>query len=154
MMHTRKSSAAKMSPTSLSLVCHVCVKPLLLPNKDTRNFFFPSFPKIITKSQNRVIENYNLSTGALRIVSVSWIIPSTTSVVASRTIFRRVVPGWNWERGRKLPQSHTDRKQLLKMNTQTALFVWIHCINEVTSIEESKMLPSSKRTLDKDFNSS
>lgn len=29
----------------------------------------------------------------LRITSVSWIVPSTTSAVASRTIFRSVVPG-------------------------------------------------------------
>lgn len=50
------------------------------------------------------MESYYLSNGEMRIVSVSWIIPSTTSVVASRTIFRRVVPGWDWETARMLPQ--------------------------------------------------
>lgn len=66
-------------PTSLRVLPQVCTCCSLTDIFVTFSSFF--------------MESYYLSNGEMRIVSVSWIIPSTTSVVASRTIFRRVVPG-------------------------------------------------------------
>lgn len=53
-----------------------------------------SFPIYLTYQHlmGVLLDQYYLCSGVLRITSVSWIIPSTTSAVASRTIFRRVVP--------------------------------------------------------------
>lgn len=152
MIKTSTSSAAKISPTSFSQGCQAYVKPLLPPNKYTCNVFLPFFPKITTK----ITELCNWKWQPLH-----WGIENCVCELDhpfhyfSGGISNHLAKSSTWVRQRKLAQSqhwqkssaedeHTDRSVCVD-----TLYKWSYMY-----FEKRKTLPSSKRTLDKDFNTS